>query len=153
MDTKQRRRENTKVEAGGPGTGGTDGIFMPNAHWIAATQARTGCTNIPQNTTCKLKANGGSQAETTIDPSGTHSQLCNLGPARMRPHRAVQTTLGGLLRSTGAHVDLERAIPELFTWQWQQCAEAMLDAAIRWPTSLHTTVADVAARCPHASRF
>ena len=25
--------------------------------------------------------------------------------ARMRPHRAVQPTLGGLLRNTGAHVD------------------------------------------------
>ena len=49
-------------------------------------------------------------------------------------------------------MDLERAIPELFTWQGQQCTEAILDAAIRWPTSLHTTVADVTARCPHASR-
>ena len=33
-----------------------------------------------------------------------------------------------------------------------KCTEAMLDAAIRWPTSLHTTVADVTVRCPHASR-
>ena len=70
----------------------------------------------------------------------------------MRPHRALQTTLGGLLRNTGAHVELERAIPELFTWQGLKRTEAILDEAIRWPTSLHTTVADVTARCPHASR-
>ena len=65
----------------------------------------------------------------------------------------VQTTLGGLLRNTGAHVDLERAIPELFTWHGQRCTEAILDAAIRWPTSLHTTVVDITVRCPHASRY
>ena len=34
----------------------------------------------------------------------------------------------------------------------QECTEAILDAAIRRPTSLHTAVADVTARCPHASR-
>ena len=82
-----------------------------------------------------------------------HSQLCKLGPARRRPHRAVQTTLGGLLRNTGAHVDLERASPELFTWHGQKFTEAILDAASRWPTSLHTTVFDITVRCPHALRY
>ena len=154
-DEKEKER---RPEAGGPGTGGTwsappDGTLMPNAHWRAATQARLGCIDIPQNIKCKLKANGGLPCQTIFDQSGLHSQLCKMGPARMRPHRAVQTTLGGLLRNTGAHVDLERAIPELFTWQGQKCTEAILDAAIRWPTSLHTTVVDVTVCCPHASRY
>ena len=35
----------------------------------------------------------------------------------------------------------------------QTCTEATLDAAIRWPTSFHTTVVDVTVRCPHASRY
>ena len=130
-----------------------DCTLMPNAHWRAATQARIGCINIPQNIKCRLKTNGGSSCEATLDQGGTHSQLCKMGPARMRPRRAVQTTLGGLLRSTGAHVDLERALPELFTWHGQKCTEARLDAAIRWPTSLHTTVVDITVRCPHASRY
>ena len=152
------KEKERRPEAGGPGTGGTwsappDGTVMPNAHWRAATQARIGCINIPQNIECRLETNGGSSCEATLDQSGTHSQLCKLGPGRMRPHRAVQTTLGGLLRNTGAHVDLERAIPELFTWHGQKCTEAILDAAIRWPTSLHTTVVDITVRCPHASRY
>ena len=154
-DEKEKER---RPEAGGPGTRGTwsappDGTLLPNAHWRAATQARIGCINIPQNIKCRLKTNAGLPCETTIDQGGIHSQLCKMGPARMRPHRAVQTTLGGLLPNTGAHVDLERAIPELFTWQGQKCTEAILDAAIRWPTSLHTTVVDVTVRCPHASRY
>ena len=103
---------------------------------------------------CRLKTNGGSSCEATFDQGGIHSQLvAKLGPARMRPHRAVQTTLRGLLRNIGAHVDLERAIPEFFTWRGQKCTEAILDAAIRWPTSLHTTVVDITVRCPHASRY
>ena len=111
------KEKERRLEAGGPGTGGTwsappDGTLMPNAHWWrAATQARIGCINIPQNIKCRLKTNGGSSCEATLDQGGIHSQLCKLGLARMRPHRAVQTTLGGLLRNTGAHVDLERAIP------------------------------------------
>ena len=41
-----------RLEAGGPGIGGTwsappDGTLMPNAHWRAATQARTGCIKHP----------------------------------------------------------------------------------------------------------
>ena len=143
-------------DAGGPGTGGTwsaapDGTPMPNAHWRAATQARVGCINIPQDTTCRLKANGCSSCEATIDQSGIHSQLCKLAPARMRPHRGVQTTLGGPLRNTGAHADLERESPDLFTWQGQKYT-ATLDAAIRWLMSLHTTVR-WCYRCPHASRY
>ena len=60
---KERER---RPEAEGPGTGGTwsappDGTLMPNAHWRAATQARFGCINIPQNSKCRLKTNGGSQ--------------------------------------------------------------------------------------------
>ena len=71
----------------------------------------------------------------------------------IRPHGAVQTTLGGLLRNSGEHTSTSREqIPELFTWQGQKCT-AILDTAIRWPTSLHTTVVDVTARCPHASRY
>ena len=63
-----------------PGAGGTwtappNGTLMPNAHWRAAAQARTGRINIPQNTKCKLKANGGSPCETTLDPSGTQTAM------------------------------------------------------------------------------
>ena len=146
MDTQQRKGKETQEPV-------EHGAHHRTALWRAATQARIGCINIPQNIKCRLKTNGGSSCEATLDQGGIHSQLCKLGPARMRPHRAVQTTLGGLRRNIGAHFDLERAIPELFTWHGQRCTEATLHAAIRWPTSFHTTVVDITVRCPHASRY
>ena len=203
------KEKERRPEAGGPGTGGTwsappDGTVMPNAHWRAATQARIGCINIPQNIKSRLKTHGGSRSDLTAQSKPRWEDFCATlvhtltsreqfpnssrgmdkgarkqyltqrsdGPrpstqqlltspfvVRM-PHvmeaasrLQVQTTLGGLLRNTGAHVDLERAIPELFTWHGQRCTEAILDAAIRWPTSLHTTVVDITVRCPHASRY
>ena len=39
--------------------------------------------------------------------------LCKLGPARLRPHKAVVSALAMQLRKTGAEVDLERVVPEL----------------------------------------
>ena len=68
--TRKKKNEDWKRVA--PRTGGTwsappDGTPMPNAHWRAATQARINCINIPQNTECKIKANGGSPCERDND--------------------------------------------------------------------------------------
>ena len=145
--------------AAGPGVGSTwtappDGTLLPNAHWRVATQLRLGCMEIPAGCVCNLETKEGHSCQQAIDAQGIHPQLCARGPARMRTHRGIQTTLGSQLRHVGACVDYERTIPELCEWlEDGTCKEAIVDAAVRFPTSLHTTVIDVTIRSPHASRY
>ena len=57
------------------------------------TQARIGCSNIRQNTKCKLNANDGSPCETTIDPSRTHN-FHNTGSRPANLQKFHNTTQG-----------------------------------------------------------
>ena len=80
-----------------------------------------------------------------------HRQLCKLGPARLRPTESKPRWEDCCQAQAHTSTSREQS-PNSFTWQVQKCTEAVLDAAIRWLSSLHTTVADVTVRCPHASR-
>ena len=71
----------------------------------------------------------------------------------MRPHRSVVSSLAWLGRRGGAHVDTERAIPELAAWNGDECTEAIMDAVIWWPGRLQQHLVDVTIRCPHAARY
>ncbi len=76
-----------------------------------------------------------------FDTRGLHLHSCQVGTSRFRPHRALLMRLGKLLKAAGAHVDVERACPELYSLspspparhpqgnavQSQQLREAILD--------------------------
>ena len=163
-DTDQRE---CRASAGGPGTGSVwtappDGDLMPDAHWRVTTQTRLGALRLPGNLKCCLEAPNGKQCGAQIDTRGHHAQLCKKGPARLRSHRATLMKLAGCLRQAGAHLDAERAIPELFEWypestsgggiKWL-CHEAVVDVAAWWPGALGTALYDITIRCPHAARY
>ena len=152
-------KKTTQRAAAGPGVGSVwtappDGSLLPNAHWRVATQARLSVMAIAPGTACALQSRGGHSCQAVIGRTGIHPQLCDRGPARLRTHRCVQTTLGTRLRQAGAITDYERTVPELCEWMPDgTCREAIVDIAARWPTGLRTTVLDVTIRSPHAARY
>ena len=112
----------TMLAAGGPGTGRTwsapSQSFWDDAHWRMAGAMRLGLLSRPSPTsTCRLKK-AGSRLEcgTHFDRHLVHALVCKFGPARMRPHRAVQNVCAAQLRDAGASVDLERVVPALHRW-------------------------------------
>eukprot|EP00973_Karenia_brevis_P050460 7003690-Karenia_brevis.AAC.1 len=50
-----------------------------------------------------------------LDGKLKHPFLCKSGPARFRPHRGLAETFAHCAKEAGAHVDLERACPDLYT--------------------------------------
>ena len=78
-----------------------------------------------------------------------HALLCKAGPARLRPHQQLAATLAASLKAAGAHVDLERVVPELMNRSAAEAAarDAVLDLVLeqRW--------LDVSIRCPLATRY
>eukprot|EP00973_Karenia_brevis_P026021 3590341-Karenia_brevis.AAC.1 len=76
-----------------------------------------------------------------------------MGPARLRPHRAVVRALQKVCERGGAEVDLERAIPALFRVGADgKIIEAILDAYVISPSSFDSYAIDVTIRCPHGCR-
>ena len=73
----------------------------------------------------------------------------------MRPHRSLCNTLARLLRRSGAHVDLERAVPELYLVEaeGEKITEAILDVSSSYPGGLHKFLVDVTIKAPHADRY
>ena len=67
-----------------------------------------------------------------------HPERCNAGDANLRPHKALQYTLGCILKKAGAQVDIERHEPMLHARErdrnegWR-IKEAIMDVAAAWP--------------------
>ena len=157
----EHRRE-CLLSSGGPKAGSfwqvtpdSSKCFMDNAHWRTAVRQRLGVLTAPDGAMCHLPK-GDDQDEKcghSLDADLHHPLLCKVGPARMRPHRAVASALKHLLKSSGAHVDIERAWPPLYEWSGDRCKEAVMDLVVHWPGSCTSFLVDVTIRCPHASRY
>ena len=64
-----------------------------------------------------------------------HPHVCHYGASRLRPHRAITKLLGRAIRATGAIVDYERHVPDLYLLnpETRQVTEAIMDAVVVWP--------------------
>ena len=64
-------------------------------------------------------------------------------------------TLATLLRKSKAHVDIERAVPQLYKVDRDSghVTEAILDVVSNHPGGLSLTMVDVTVRSPHADRY
>lgn len=131
---------------------GSTQIF-PNGHWRMATQMRLGTLRLPPNIHCAMPKAGGKPCRAILDTRGLHTLLCKAGPSRLRPHRSVTSSLAQLCRRSGAHVDIERTVPELATWKDGGCVDAVMDAIAWWPGRLQRHLIDITIRCPHAARY
>ena len=88
-----------------------------------------------------------------LDEPCAHPHLCKLGPARQRPHRAVNVCLKQMLTRAGAEVDLERVVPSLYhVGSDGRFVEAILDAIVITPRCVNSVPLDVTIRCPHSER-
>ena len=80
--------------------------------------------------------------------------LCKAGPARLRPHRALQRRLGQLLTSAGANVDYERPVPDFYRLRTDgSVQDAILDIVATFPGDVCYHAIDVSIRAPQASRY
>ena len=96
-----------------------------------------------------------------VDERGIHIYNCSSGTSRFRLHRALLLALARLLKKAGAHVDLERACPDLFKLiapgrnsaaaNVPHSKEAILDIVVALPGSLHQQRIDVTIRSPVAA--
>eukprot|EP00973_Karenia_brevis_P030373 4188491-Karenia_brevis.AAC.1 len=120
MSTNYRRE--VFLSAGGPQNGkiwnelpAHYNKFLGNDHFKMAINLRLGAVRAPDGATCMIaKAGDQDHCLTALCNPLVHPALCKQGPARLRPHRSVSTSMAKLLRKTGAHVDMERAVPELY---------------------------------------
>eukprot|EP00973_Karenia_brevis_P041529 5747730-Karenia_brevis.AAC.1 len=64
-----------------------------------------------------------------LDNPLVHPFVCKSGPARLGPHRSLCHTLARMLRKSGAHVDMESSVPQLYTYdEYGNCdSESILD--------------------------
>ena len=80
--------------------------------------------------------------------------LCKAGPARLRPHRAVQRRLGQLLTNVGANVDYERPVPDFYKLRADGTVqEEILDLVVTFPGDVCYQAIYVSIRAPQASRY
>jgi len=117
---------------------------------------RLGAVEVPPGAVCMLaKRSDEEQCLVALDSPLTHPFLCKCGPARLRPHRAICHKLAHLLRRTGDHVDIERAVPQLYKVgdDGDAITEAILDVVSSHPGGLSKAYVDVTIRAPHATRY
>ena len=134
--------------------------LMPNALWRTATQMRLRIDTWPKGSTCQLPR---ADAKTGVcgemcDTSPWHPMQCQHGGAKMRPHRLLQKALARRLQFSGAHVDEERHIPELYDMVWDKTLRkqvprvALMDVVASFPGLPAPFLIDVSVRSPAAER-
>ena len=133
--------------------------FFDSAHWLTAFRQRLGVLVAPPGLTCHLRNAGASEQDEdgfcghALDPELRHPMIYKVGPARMRPYRALAAACAESLRRAGAVVDLERVWPSLYKWSDGVCTEAVMDLVAWWPGSCNAHLIDVTVRCLHADRY
>ena len=150
------------LSAGGPGSG-TFWTTVPtkaawrftNTHWVAALRARIGALHVAPGTLCRMpRADEGEKCGKLMSDPLVHPFLCDAGPARLRPHRALVATLRAGVEREGAWADIERPIPELFVRNEDgSVVEAIMDVVTAWPGAAAAHRVDVTVRCPWAERY
>ena len=144
--------------------------FFDNSHFRAATLLRLVAMGLPADSTCRLVARyddvvtiegderrpgaryeQGRACGQPLGRNADHALLCKAGPARLRPHQQSAASL----RAAGAHVDLERVVPELINRDAADAAarDAVLDIVVSFPGSFEQRWLDVSTRCPLATRY
>ena len=88
-----------------------------------------------------------------LDERGLHLHNCPMGSRRFRPHNSVVQRTARLLKYAGAHVDIERACPELYVRQvladgTERVREAILDVVATFSGSASQRKLDVTIRSP-----
>ena len=108
------------LSAGGRGCGGTWTAIatspydlMPNAHWVVATSDRLRIPVSAGEAVCNLTTGGPDavQCSTALQGRRWHGHTCGEGVARLRPHRALQSSLTRAMKTAGAETVEERYIP------------------------------------------
>ena len=148
--------------------------FFDNSHFRAATLLRLVAMDLPSDSTCRLVARydetatvgdgerrpgaryeQGRACGQPLGRNADHALLCKAGPARLRPHQQLAAALASSLRAAGAHVDLERVVPELMNRGAADAAarDAVLDLVVSFPGSFEQRWLDVSIRCPLATRY
>ena len=128
-------------------------VTLPDPHWRIAFRMRLGMSVVPPGARCQLRRSDGALCLAQLDPGALHAHLCKIGPARLRPHRAVARVLGRVLRQAGANIDYERVLPHLQVPERESGQEPTLDVVATWPTLLEQHAVDVTIRCPGAARY
>ncbi len=162
-------RQEALLSAGGPGGGSLwtqmpvdERGFFPTSHFRMASLRRLGLIDVPEGATCAIPptTSGGAEEEVCghlLDRHFTHPQLCGKGPAKLRAHTALASSLARQLRDCRADVDMERVVPELMQEHRQgnraEYLEAILDIVATWPGQVRPAWIDVTVRCPHAERY
>eukprot|EP00973_Karenia_brevis_P073250 10175793-Karenia_brevis.AAC.1 len=103
---------------------------MDNDHFRTAMLMRLGALECTRGAVCQVpKQSHGEKCLQALDDKLVHPLVCKCGPARQRPHRSVCHTLARLLKQTGAHTDMERAVPQLYMVERDgtHTTEAILD--------------------------
>eukprot|EP00973_Karenia_brevis_P019238 2636875-Karenia_brevis.AAC.1 len=130
--------------------------FFDNDHFRMGVDIRLGSVKVPDGAVCMMPKTGDNErCLTAMCNPVTHPLLCKKGPARQRPHRSVCHTLTRILRKNGAHVDMERAVPQLYMLEsgTGRITEAILDVVSSFPGSFRQCMVDVTVRAPHAERY
>ena len=154
--------------------------FFDNSHFRASTLLRLADMRLPAGAACQLVARhygaacapgeerrAGAHYEAPrrvqegrvcgqpLGRAAEHALLCKAGPARQRPHKQLAATLAAALRTAGAHVDLERVVPEMMNPSAVDGAnrDAILDLVVSFPGSFELRWLDVTIRCPLANRY
>ena len=90
--------------------------WMDNDHFPMCIQLRLALVEAPPGTTCQLDRQGDSEDRclTAMTNRCVRLHECKVGPARLRPRRAVMISFKKILERAGADFDLERALPYLY---------------------------------------
>ena len=159
-------------------TAGASGeVWFANPHFQLASAMRMLAVDPPRGTTCNLAASGqagqaskdgedekekekhrgwtGARCGVAIGKHAAHCFLCKQGPARMRPHRALQRALANCVKAADGRADLEREDPSLAKWdpkqqEWQQ---GKVDLWCSFPGVPLAFLLDVTIRCSEAERY
>ena len=117
---------------------------------------RLGLLRAPPGAVCLLPKGRepGEVCGRALDPCCEHTSICDVGPVRMRAHKALARVLRRALIADGAAVDLERPVPELATTDEAGTVhDAVLDLYVHWPGSPARLLIDVSIRSHHATRY
>ena len=158
--TSTDRQQTRQLECGGDGTGSmwlatpdTVATRFPYAHWRLATRYRLALTLAPPAAACCVPRADHTPCDMQIDPWGDHQLVCKAGPARLRPHKALQHKLGQLLTASGADVDYERPVPDMYRLRADGTVqEEILDLVATYPAIVGYWAIDVSIRAPQAAR-
>ena len=128
---------------------------MTNAQFAIAMRGRLGqCSRSEPDARCQLVANDGHICGKVLDAELRHPTVCEVGPARLRAHTALVTTVRRALERSGAAVSIERVIPELYVRKpTGDIAEALMDLVTSWPGAGIQERIDVSVRSPFNSSF